>query len=125
MLTYILAFVIELMMVAVSIFGPTFGVVRVFCVQFLLLFSLALNKSSCACENYDSSNGQRVLCPSYQRAMNDDEAQMFTQLLLLLDGYFASPNKENACIWMPDSIGFFSVKFFFGVVTGGHMLRVK
>lgn len=38
---------------------------------------------------------------------HDTEFQMYSNMLLLLDGYFAIPNRAGVCIWSPDRRGNF------------------
>lgn len=38
---------------------------------------------------------------------HDTEFQMYSNMLLLLDGYCAIPNRAGVCIWSPDRRGNF------------------
>lgn len=49
------------------------------------------------------------------RAMNDANSQMYVDLLSLLEGYF------DVRLWSPDSKRVFSMKSFYGVLTGDNV----
>lgn len=51
-------------------------------------------------------------CPTFHRDLHDEKIQMFTSLMLLLDGYFVVPEGQDSHVWIPDCKGLISIKSF-------------
>lgn len=97
-------------MALMSVFGRAFGVDPLLSALDFLLFSLACNKSSYVMENNDLSNGRVVWFLTFKSAISNDESQMYAAQLLLIDGYFVVPNREDVRIRIPENRGYFSFK---------------
>lgn len=65
-------------------------------------------------DNYDYINGKVVWCPSFRRAMNDDEYLFYAEMLSLLEDFLVDPNRGDSCRWSPDGKRSFSVNPFMG-----------
>lgn len=51
--------------------------------------------------------------------MNEEEIQMFSSFMSLLNGYYVAPEGRDIRVWSPDSRGVFSVKSIYMTSTSG------
>lgn len=78
-----------------------------FCDRFPLLYNIASNPHSTVFENYVYQGGQVVWSLTFQRALHDEEIQVYSDCLLQLAGYFVLPNGKDSRVWSLDPKGAF------------------